>query len=46
METTVEVQWDIYLQCGRHICSGAYASSVECMYISASGHIVDCIEFM
>ena len=21
----VEVQWDIYVQCGRHICSGVYA---------------------
>ena len=40
MLTTVEVQWDIYVQCGRDICSRAYASNVECMYTSVPGHIV------
>ena len=24
------MQWDIYVQCGRHICSGAYANNVKC----------------
>ena len=43
MQTTVEVQGDMYVQCGRHICSGAYASNVEYMYNSASGHIVDVV---
>ena len=28
---------------GRHICSRAY---MKCMYTSAPGHIVDCIEFI
>ena len=46
METTVEVQLDIYLQCGRHISSGACASNVEYMYTSTSGDIVHCIEFI
>ena len=46
MWAAVEVQWDIYVQCGRHISSGAYASNVECLYSSAPGHIVDCIEFI
>ena len=35
-----------YVQCDRHICSGTYASKARCMYTSASGHIIDCIEFM
>ena len=26
----------------RHICSGAYANNVKCMYTSVSSHIVDC----
>ena len=47
MQTVIgEVQWNIYVQCGRHICSGPYASKVECMYTSASGHIVDCSELI
>ena len=46
MWTAVEVQWYIYVQCGRHICSGTYVSNVKCMYISAPGHIVNCIEFI
>ena len=24
---------DIHVQCGRHICSGAYVNNLECMYI-------------
>ena len=40
-ETTVEVQWNRYVQCGRNICSVAYVSNVECMYASVPGHIVD-----
>ena len=35
------MQWVKYLQCGRHICSGAFASNVKCMYSSAFGHTVD-----
>ena len=35
MKTTLLVQWDIYMQCGRHICSGAYANNVKCMHTSA-----------
>ena len=35
------MQWEIYMQCGRHICSGAYASAVEYMYTSAPGQIID-----
>ena len=30
--TTVEVHLKIYVQCVGHICSGAYASNVKCMY--------------
>ena len=37
----IVVQWDKYVQCGRHICSGAYASNVKCMYTSAPGHTAD-----
>ena len=46
MEATVEMQWDIYVQCGRHISSGAYAYNMDCMYTSASGHIADCNGFI
>ena len=46
METAGVMQWDKYVQCGRHICSGAYANNVKCMYTSAPGHIVDCSEFI
>ena len=31
---------------GKYICSGTYASNVECVYSSAPGCIVDCSEFM
>ena len=34
------------MQCGRHICSGAHANSVECMYDSGHRHIVYCIELI
>ena len=37
---------NIYVQCGRHICSGAYVSNVKCMYTTSSGHIVDCSEYI
>ena len=46
MWTTVEVKWDIFVQCGRHIYLGAYASDVTCMDPSAPSHIIDCIEFI
>ena len=46
MWMTVAVQWDIYMLYDRNICSGAYANNVKCMYTSASGHIVDCREFI
>ena len=36
----------IYMQCGRHICSGALASNVKCMYTSAHGHIIDYSELI
>ena len=35
----------MYEQCDRHICSRAYVSNV-CIYTSAPGHIIDCIEVM
>ena len=31
MYTTVDVQWDIHVQYGRHICSGEYANNVKCI---------------
>ena len=37
---------EIYLECGRSICSQAYASNVTCMYTSIPGHIIDCSEFI
>ena len=33
MVTAVVVQWDKYVQCGRHICSGTFANNVKCMYV-------------
>ena len=42
----VEMQWDIYVQCGRHICPVAYVNNVKCIYTSALGDIVDCSEFI
>ena len=41
----MEVQWDIYVQCGRYICSGVHAKNVKFMYTSAFGHIIDCSKF-
>ena len=46
MQTTVEVQWGIHMQCGRHVYSGAYVSNMKCFYTNAPGHIIDCIEFV
>ena len=46
METTVKVQWDIYVQSGRHICSGDYANSVKSMFTSVPGHMFDSSEFI
>ena len=40
------MQCDIYVQCGRHICSGAYTNDVKCMYTSAAGYTVHCSEFI
>ena len=37
---------DIHMQCERCICSGAYVINVKCIYSSASGDIVDCIELI
>ena len=34
------------IECGRHMCLGAYANNVQYLYIIASGHIVDCSEFL
>ena len=45
VKTTVDVQWDIYVQSGRHICLKAYAINVECMYTSVPGNIADYSEF-
>ena len=41
MYTTVAVEWNMYEQCGRHICSGAYTNNMKCTYTRAPGHIVD-----
>ena len=46
MYTRVLVQWDIYVWCGRHICSGAYANKVKYMYSSAPGCTVDYSKFI
>ena len=42
----VQMQWEIYVKCGRHICSGAYISNIRCIYTSTPAHIIDCIEFI
>ena len=41
----VALQWNKYVQCGRHVCSGAYANNVKCRLCSTYGHIVDCSDF-
>ena len=46
MQTTVGVQWDIHVESGRHICSGAYVSNVKCMHTSGPCNIVDYTEFI
>ena len=33
MWTTVVVQWDMFMQCGMHMCLGAYVNNVK-MYTS------------
>ena len=45
MWTTEEVQWNMHVQGGRHICSGAYVNNVIIMYTSVCDGIVYCIEF-
>ena len=35
------MQWDRHVQCGRIICSGAYANNLKSMYASISGDIGD-----
>ena len=45
MDTTVTVQWDMYVQYSRHICSRTYANNVKCIYTSVPGHIADSNEF-
>ena len=37
----VYMHWNLYVQCGKLICSGSYVSSVKCMYASTPGHIID-----
>ena len=44
--TIVELQLDIYQQCGKLICSRAYVSNVKCMYGRVPGYIFDCNEFI
>ena len=46
MQATVDVQWDIFVQCDWHIYSAAYVNNVKHMYFSAFGDIVEYIEFM
>ena len=40
METTVEVQWNMYIEYGS-ILLGTYANNVKCMFTRAPCHIVD-----
>ena len=42
MYPTIAVQWNIYVQCGSHICSVKYIKYVY----SAHGHFVDCSDLM
>ena len=46
MYSTVDMQWERHVQCRRHIYSGVHANNMNCIYISGSGHIVNCSEFM
>ena len=34
------------MQCGRDICSEAYANNVKCMSSSAPGHTFSCSKFL
>ena len=43
--TIVLVQWYMYVQCGRHIYSGAYANNMKCIY-SKTCQIVDYSKFI
>ena len=40
------IQWDIYVQHGKHICWGEHDNNVECMHTCASVYTVDCSEFI
>ena len=40
------MQLDVYVECSKHISSGAYASNVECVHTSAPGHTTHYIEFI
>ena len=33
------------MKCNRHICSGAYANNMKCIYTSVPGYIHICSEF-
>ena len=46
MWTTVVMQVNIDVQCGRHIFSGAFANNVKCMYTSVCGYTVHSSDFM
>ena len=40
MVTAVVVQWGFCISCGRHICLGAYANNVKCVYASTCGDMI------
>ena len=46
MQTTVKLKCGLHVECGRHICSGTYASNVKCMYTSPPVHIVHFNQFI
>ena len=46
MYITEAVQWNMYALCGKHICSGVYASIVTCLHTSAPSHIFNSSEFI
>ena len=46
VNTTGAVKWNIYMQRGRYLFSGAYANNVKYMCTIVPGHISDCSEFM
>ena len=45
IQNTLEVQWDIHVQCVKHICFGTYVSNVKCMYTSTPGYMIDSFGF-